>query len=471
MNSYKKLVNNSLIFAIGNLGTKLIIFFLVPLYTYYLTKSEFGTVDLLTTTLSFLIPIFTLSIFDSVFRFTMDKNYDKQAVLTNSLAVTFIGFILSFMIYPAVINIFPFDDFIFYFYLLLFVQTINTTLTQYIRAIGMVKLFAISGIINALVLLICNVFFLMFLHMGIIGYLISLVIANVFSSLFVGIGGKVQHDFIVTKINIELIREMLMYSIPLIPNALMWWVMGLSDRYIITYFLGLSAAGMYAVANKIPSILNIINSIFFQAWQMSAIEEDDSKDKSEFFSNVFNVFSIAMLVSTSLLLVFLKFIMEFFVADDYFAVWQYVPFLLLGIVFSSFSGFLGTNYIVAKKTSGVFKTSVIGAIINVVTNLVLIPIIGINGASIGTMLSFAIIWLLRIKDTKDFVNIKLNVKKLVLILIIISAQIGILYMNITFEYLLQIGLLVIVLLINLNEMKVIINKMISIISKKYIKSK
>ncbi|MCF7623646.1 MULTISPECIES: oligosaccharide flippase family protein [Bacillaceae] len=471
MNNYKKLVNNSLIFAVGNLGTKLIVFFLVPLYTYYLTKTEFGMVDLLTSTLSFLMPIFSLCIFDSVLRFAMDNNYDKQAVLANSLVVTFIGFVLSFLIYPILIYILPFDDFILYFYLLLFVQSINTILTQYVRAIGMVKLFACSGLINAFILLVCNIFLLMLFPMGIVGYLFSLVIANIFSSLFVIIGGKVQNDFNVKKINIKLTKEMLLYSIPLIPNALMWWIMGLSDRFIITYFLGLSANGLYAVANKIPSILNIINSIFFQAWQMSAIEEVDSKDKSKFFSNVFNVFSIAMLVSTSLLLILLKIIMKFFVADNYFDAWQYVPFLLLGVVFSSFSGFLGTNYIAAKKTSGVFKTSVIGAIINIVANVILIPIIGINGASIGTMLSFAVIWLLRIKDTREFVKVEINIKKMVFTLIALIVQIGLLYMNLAFECLFQIIIFIIIILINQNEMKDIIIKIMGFLSKRKIQSK
>lgn len=471
MNSYKKLFNNSIVFAIGNLGTKLIIFFLVPLYTYYLTKSEFGTVDLLTTTLSCLIPIFTLSIFDSVLRFAMDEKYDKQVVLINSLVVTVIGFIFSLIIYPIFMKILPFGDFILYFYLLLFVQSINATLTQYVRAIGMVKLFAISGIINALVLLTSNIFFLALFNMGIVGYLISIVIANVVSVIFVSIKGKIQYELALNKINIKLTKEMLIYSIPLIPNALMWWIMGFSDRYIITCFLGLSANGMYAVANKIPSVLNIVNSIFFQAWQMSAIEEVNSEDKSQFYSNVFNMFSIVMLISTSVLLVFLKFIMGFFVADNFFESWRYVPFLLLGVVFSSFSGFLGTNYIAAKKTSGVFKTSVIGAFINIIANITLIPIVGINGATIGTALSFFTIWLLRIRDTKKFVNIKINAVKITLTLFILLIQIGVLYQSPRFEPLLQGILLTSIISINFNEIKAVIKKVIAVTHKKYTVSK
>ncbi|WP_099330698.1 lipopolysaccharide biosynthesis protein [Priestia aryabhattai] len=466
MNIYKRLLNNSLIFAVGNLGTKLLVLLLVPLYTYYLSKEEFGTVDLLTTTLSFLIPIFTLSVFDSVLRFAMDKNCDKQSVLSNSLVVTLIGFIVLCCLYPLFTFLLPFEGFVSYFYSLLFLQSITTIFTQYIRALGKIKLFAWSGILNAFALLICNLIFLVLFHMGIIGYFISLIIANITTIIFVVMVGKVVQDLSVKKINIKLTKEMLVYSIPLIPNALMWWIMGLSDRFIITYYLGLGANGLYAVANKIPSVLNIINSIFFQAWQIAAIEEANSKDKSKFFSNVFNIFSIVMLTSTSIILVFLKLIVVVMVSASYNDVWKYVPFLLLGVVFSSFSGFLGTNYIAAKKTGGVFKTSVIGAIINIGTNLTLIPLLGINGASIGTLLSFAVIWILRIRDTKKFVNLQISIKKLTLTFTVIGIQIGILYINLKLEYILQIILLVVIILINLSDINMIIKAALRTVSKK-----
>ncbi|WP_026572831.1 lipopolysaccharide biosynthesis protein [Bacillus sp. UNC438CL73TsuS30] len=466
MNIYKKLISNSLIFAVGNLGSKLIVFLLVPLYTYYLTTSEFGLVDLMITATGLLIPAFSLSIFDSVLRFVMDKNYDKQAILINSFVVTFLGVAILIMLYPVLLILFPFDQYISYFYLLLIAQAISTILNQFIRANGKVKVFAASGIINALLLLILNVTFLVIFHKGITGYLLSLIFSYLGSSLFSFFVGKVFLEINLKKINFQLMKEMLQYSIPLIPNSLMWWIMSLSDRYVITFFLGLSANGLYALANKIPNILSIVSSIFFQAWQLSAIEESKSKEKSRFYTNVFNAFSITMLLSTSLILAHLKFIIELFVADNYYVAWKYVPFLLLGVVFSSFSGFLGTNYIAAKKTSGVFKTSVIGALINILANIILIPKIGINGAAVGTMLSFVAIWLLRIKDTKEFVTIKLNIIRLSLSLLFIFFQIGLLYNNLKFGYLFQILILVIIIIINYKDIKLLLIRVIEFRVKK-----
>ncbi|MGR9522913.1 oligosaccharide flippase family protein [Priestia megaterium] len=467
MNRYKKLVGNSIIFAIGNLGSKLITFFLVPLYTYYLSTKQYGTVDLIVTTLSMLVPIFTMSIYDAVLRFAMDKAYDKKVVISNALMLTVLGFLLAILIYPIFNKLVPFNNLLGYFYVLLFTQSINSSFLQFIRAIGKVKLFAFYGILNAFMILTLNIVFLVKLDLGIHGYLLSMIIADTISAFLIIFLGRVYRYISIKKLNIKLIKEMLLYSTPLIPNALMWWIMGVSDRYIISYFLGLSANGLYAIANKIPSLLNIVNSIFFQAWQLSAIEEVNSKDKSKFYSNVFNIFSTTMLVCTSIYLVSIKFIMGAFVSEGYYESWKYVPFLLLGVVFSSFAGFLGTNYIALKNTAGVFRTSIIGAIINATLNVLLIPLMGINGASISTMLSFAIIWILRIIETRHFVQIKLNLKHFILTLFVLLVQIYTLYKNISYEYIIQIILFIIIIIINLKDIKVIGNRLIKVVNKKF----
>ncbi len=447
-----------MVFAIGNLGTKLITFFLVPLYTFYLTTNEFGLVDLLTTTVTLLMPICTLSISDSVLRFVMDKKHDKQVILINSLLIVIVGYIFIIVLFPLIILL-PFNDYIVYFYILIIIQSIYSVFSQFVRAKGMVRLFAYSGIILALLLLISNLIFFVLFNMGIKGYFFSLIITYSFSCLLVFIKGGVYRELNIYKININILKEMLSYSIPLIPNALMWWIMSFSDRFLITYFIGLSANGIYAVASKIPSILNIVNSIFFQAWQMSAIEEYDSENKSKFYTNVFKIFSILMFLSTSLIIGLLKLIMHLLVEDNFVDSWKYVPFLLLGVVFSSFSGFLGTNYIASKKTKGVFKTSFLGAISNILLNLSLIPFFGINGASIATMISFLIIWIFRIRDTKRYVDIKLDIKKLILNISIIIIQIIILYMNIKMNLILQMSMFLVIIILNNKEVMFIFRKL------------
>lgn len=456
MSKYKKLFKNSVIFAIANLGTKIMTVLLVPFYTYVLSTEQYGTVDMIITTISLLLPVVSLSIFDSVLRFGMDRRYKKNTILTSSIIIMIIGFTISMIFIPIISFVEDVSSYILLFYLILIAQGLNSIFSQFVRANGDIKLFAANGVLNTFITLFFNIILLVGYDMGISGYLISILIANIISCIFLIICGKIYKYFRLKYYSASITKEMLKYSIPLIPNSLMWWIMNVSDRYVITMVLGISANGIYAVANKIPSLLNILNSIFFQAWQMSAIEEGNSEKKDEFFSNVFNTFASIMLIGTSLILVVIKFVINIFLSVDFRDAWKFVPFLLLGVVFSSFSGFLGTNYIAMKKTSGVFKTSIIGAAINIILNIVFVPLIGMNAAAISTMISFLIVWILRIHDTKNFVNIKLDIKGILIMLIIISIQIIVLYSNIKYEVLIQTMFFIIIIVINYTNIRLLL---------------
>ncbi|MCI1859005.1 MAG: polysaccharide biosynthesis C-terminal domain-containing protein [Sporolactobacillus sp.] len=465
MNRYKKLVVNSFIFTIGNLGMKLISLLLIPLYTYYLSTQQFGTADLVQTTLNLLYPIFTLSIADAVLRFVMDKSQDKNYVLNNAIVLVLLGNAFAWLLYPLLNVIFPFNAYLIYLYILLFTQSLNGVMMQFVKANGQVKIFASIGIIGSVTILVANILFLVFLHMGISGYLLSLIISDFVSFIILmSIGRVYQHLSI--SIDFLLIKAMTRYSIPLVPNALMWWIMGVSDRYFITFYLGLGANGLYAVANKIPNILSMLNFIFFPAWQISAIEEAKSKSKSAFYSNVFNVLATGMFVGTSLLLLFLKPIMRIVISPAFFKAWEYVPFLLVGVIFSTFANFLGTNYIAAKNTIGIFRTSIYGAAVNVGINVLLLPIMGTLGASISTMLSFLVIWLFRIAGTRSFITINIDIKKLIGNLSLIALQIVLLYINPPADALWQFVLFLLLLFINQKEIKLLYKKGAGLMAKR-----
>lgn len=448
MSAYKRLLKNSTIFAIANTGSKLLSIILVPFYTYVLTTEEFGTVDMLMTSISLMLPIITLSIFESTLRFSIKSDYNKKNIFTTSIAITLCGNILFLIFYPLLNKIPLLCNNIQLFYILLFLQSINSLLSQFARGINKVKLFATNGCMITFFMLILNIVFLSIFNLNIKGYLLSYIIAYLIGNLFLVFRLKVWNYLNIKSYNNILAKEMLMYSVPLIPNALMWWLMNVSDRYIITFFLGVSANGIYAVANKIPTVLNLVYSIFSQAWQLSAIEESDSKNKAEFYSNVFSIFSTVMFIGTSFIILFIKPLINVFVSSAYSDSWKYAPFLLLAAVFTSFSSFLGTNYIAMKETKGIFKTSLFGAVVNIILNIALIPLLGINGASFATMVSFFVVWIVRIYDTKSFVKLKLNLKLLLSNLLLIFVQI--IFLNLNFNFLNQLALFIILLFVNRN---------------------
>lgn len=448
MERYKKLLGNSAIFALGNLGSKLISFVLIPFYTFVLSRSQFGTVDLITSGTNFLLPVITLSIFDAVFRFTMDKHQDKKIIFMNGLVISFVGCLVGILIIPVLS---AFDvPMPLHIYMLLISSAILNLFSNFARAIGKVKIFAFGGILGTLVTASANVILLFVFRTGVEGYLNSIIIANLAVILFFIVMTKSSIKIDFNYVNKNIIYKMLIYSLPLIPNAFSWWINSSADKYFILLFIGPAANGIYAVASKIPTLLNVVNQIFFQSWQISAVEEVKSEDASAFYSKIFNYFWSVQFIGIGIILFILKPLMTIIVAENYDSAWKYVPFLLIAVMYSSMSGFLGTTYTAVKRTRGIFITTIIGSICNIIFGLIFVPIFGIQGASFAGLLSFGVVLLIRIIDTRKFIVIKTDIYNITLNHLFIFLMIYILF-TIENQNVLQISELIVlgfVLIIN-----------------------
>lgn len=429
MNQYKSLIKNSFLFAIGSIGSKAISFFMLPLYTRMLTTSDYGQLDILQTTISLLIPLVTLQVVEAVFRFSVDMRDKDSAskVLTNGIFLCLIGMLITLLLFPIFNNFEPFATYTTMFYLIMFLTIFHGIIKQFVRGLEKIKTFVAADLIYTGSFVTFNIVFLVNLRMGLRGYFLSMVLAHLVAIIVLIIFANVFKYLNLKSFNKKLLKTMLIYSIPLIPNGLMWWVMNVSDRYILTYFLGFDATGIYSVSYKFPSLITLMNSIFFMAWQLSAMQEYGKDGYDNFYKNIFGVLSSFLLLITAAVLLILKPLMSVFVADAFYESWKYVPLLLVGTVFQAFSSFFGTNYTASKKTKGAFTTSVYGAIVNVGINLLLIPIWGIQAAAFSTMLAYLTMWLLRIFDTKKFVKIKIDWKSLIFSIVLIGIQIVGLY--------------------------------------------
>ena len=184
----------------------------------------------------------------------------------------------------------------------------------------------------------------------------------------------------------------------------------------------MAANGIFAVSNKIPTIINLLNTIFQQAWQMSAIEEyNDSDQENSFISSVYEYFVLFMVLGTSGIMIFVYPIVAYTFSSDYFSSLKYIPFLLIAAMFSSFAGFLGTNYVAAKNTIGALKTSFVGAAINVILTFIFIKGLGLTGVSYAMIIAYFITWVYRIFDTKSLVEtgkLSLSLRASILLLLL-----------------------------------------------------
>lgn len=463
-NRYKDLITNSFVFAIGNLGSKLIGFFLVPLYTYALTTSQYGLVDVLTTTVSVFLPIVSLSIFDAVFRFAMDQNENKKYVFTNGLMITLYSAGVMLIAYP--ILIFFKIPLVLPFLIILFLNVLLSILQNFVRGIGFVKRFALAGIVNVVALGISNIVFLVIFKLGIQGYLISIILSFLCSIIFLSLSTKIWIFIDFNLVSLTGMKRFLQYSIPLIPNSLSWWFTNDSSRFFILFFVGVSGNGLFAVSNKIPTILAVFFSIFAQAWQISAVSEFKKKDASIFYSKVFNLLISFSFILVGFFILFDQQFMRIYVSSKFFQSWEYVPSLLLAATFSNFSTFLGTIYLAAKRTSGIFSTTVFGMIINVVACALLIPVIGVHGAGVGGTLGFLAVTILRYFQTKKILIINIDWRVSTTSFLTILIMTGILLAQVRFSYVINTILMILIIIVNHQQLSTIINKMIVFVLKK-----
>lgn len=464
MNKYSKLAKNTGIFFIANFGSKILTFLLVRFYTELLSQAEYGVIDLVSTTASLAFPILTLCITEAVLRFSIDDGENLGKTLTNGLFVAALGNLVFIFLMPALMQIDLFADNVAWLYLLTLSNSFHAIVTHFSRGIGKTKLFAAAGLMHTILQIGLNIIFLITFSWGMRGYFISAVLANVVTTAIVFVWGGL-HKYIIKEIDKKYLRVMLVYAIPLIPNSVFWWIMQSSNRYFITFMLSEEANGLYAVANKIPTLITTISGIFFQAWQLSAVEEVTSKDKSVFYTKVFSALSTLLIIASSFIMVVLQPVYRVLTEESFYVGWTSTPFLLCAMVYSCYSSFLGTNYVAMKKTNGVFLTTVIGAVANIVFNIVFIPVMGLEGSALATLFAFIITWASRIIGTRHFVKIQYPMVSFWLPSLVILLQ-AMLLTFITDSILVQLGLFLLVLLLLNKEIIYYVTKGVSFVSSK-----
>ncbi|MBU7003682.1 oligosaccharide flippase family protein [Pediococcus pentosaceus] len=417
MNRTKKLFSNSAIFVVANMGSKLISFIMVPLYSYYLSTKEFGTVDLILTTVNLFLPVVSLSLYDAVFRFIMDKSTKHSKILSTA----FYSILLLSIFLGGIISCFDFlqRDYLVLFSVILSMSSIFSMFQNYVRASGKSKVFALSGVLNTVIFAIFNVILIIIINLGVLGYLISYLAAIFISILYLFFHEHLWKYIKLKNYSLIELKQMLKYSLPLIPNSLAWWFTNDASKFFILMFVGISGNGLFAVANKLPSIVNMFFNVFSQAWQISAIDEFSSEDGAEYISKVLKyLIGVQVILIASFMLILQPF-MKILFSSQYFEAWKYVPLMLISVLFANLSAFLGTMYLAAKKTTAIFTTTVVGMVVNVLFSYFLTPIFGITGTCLGVVFGFAVVVVIRIIDVKKIIEIKLEWNKLLISIVVI----------------------------------------------------
>lgn len=405
------LLRNTLIFTLGNIGSRMISFFLIPLYTNVLTTSQYGTVDLITTISTVAGPVLTLNIAEAVMRFGLDKDADREKNTQCGSVVLFGATIIGLILIPICGNISTIAEYAIYIYLYVISLAASQLFLYDLRGKELLFQYSIGNILQTFMIAILNIFFLLHLKMGTRGYLLAYIVANFIVAIYAIIGGKSFKAFSFHNVDKIKLKEMVRYSVVLIPNTFMWWIMNSSDRIMVTYMISAAANGIYAVSYKLPTLVSVLSGIFNQAWSYSAIREEGTSDETAYNNKIFRTLvAITFMLAVGLLLVIKPFL-KVYVSDDYYSAWKYTPFLIIGCVFLTLGTFIGTSYTVHKDSFGYLFSGTFGAAFNIALNFMLIPKIGVYGAALATCISYILVFVFRLYHTRKYITYDIKYKE------------------------------------------------------------
>lgn len=422
MNRYKNLITNTIVFGIGTFSSKLLVFFLVPLYTSVLSKEQMGISDMIVNVANLLYPIATVSITSAMLRFGMDKHYKKADVFSSGIVATACSFLVFLALYPVVNNVKSMEGYGYLVYIYMFTGVLRGLCSQFVRAKEYIRLYTIDGVLATTTTIVFNIMFLVVFKLGVVGYVLATICSDLCSSIFLFLRGRLFRYVKFKAIRRSTVMAMLRYSLPLIPSFVSWWMTNTADRYVVNYYDGAAMNGLFAMSYKLPTVISVLSTIFIEAWQMSAIKEGESKDRGAFFTRVFSVYSSFLFAAGSGLIMLAQPIIRLWMDEKFYEAWRYIPFLIIATIFSSFVTFMGSIYMVEKKNIMSLVTAVLGAVLNVGLNFWWVPIYGPNGAAFASFLCFILVFLMRVVNTKKYINMKFSTMRMVVNVAILLAQ-------------------------------------------------
>ena len=400
------------IYAIGNLGSKVITFFMVPLYTFFIDKTEdFGYYDVCLTVIFLLMPFVTLQLRDGAFRFLLDTKdtTQRQRIVTLVYRTLFASMLLSVVVTLAIATFFEVPH-LWLILALLVAMSLQEVVSQVFRGLGDNKAFVLVGILSAFGIGIFSLIFVAWLDMGVTGIFIANIVARLVAIALVEMKVKTFSKFFRMKISVKAVsKDIFKYTLPLLPGAVCWWLTGSSDRWFIEEYLGWDINGLYAVPLRFVSILQTLATIFYQAWQETAILQYDSPDRNSFFTKIFNCYIFLLCGILIGFCYMLKLCYGMIVGPNYQSSILYLYPMAISTTIFAISAFFDMGYQCAKNTVRTLPAIVLSAVVNIGLNFLLVPRYGVSGVIATSIVTYLVLVTYRWFDIKRFFTLKIEI--------------------------------------------------------------
>ena len=419
-----RFLSNIAFLGVGTAISKLTVFFLMPLYTASLGPADFGTVDVLVNTAVLLLPLASLGAPEAIFRFVAGGAPERESLAIGRKMLT-AGLVVLILVLPFLGFFAVLRPYLIYLFFYVSASVLRSYLSHLLRAKGHYGVYALQQAFCTLTTVLLAVLFLRGLSLGVRGYLLAVLLSDAVTALMIVLYlGTAMLPKAVSERTADLRRRMLRYAIPLIPTATMWWALSVSDRYFLLYYHGEAANGIYAAAAKLPALLTFATGLFLEAWHFTAIREGE-EGRQRLFERIYGALLPMLVLFVAFLILFARPLVGVLFAADFASAALFVPFLAISALFSALSSFLGSVYVVKLRSGNSLLTALVGVAVNVVLDLVWIPLWGTMGAVAATFFSYAAVFLWRAVDCRRVMPFRLHAEKLLLstVLLFVTARV------------------------------------------------
>ncbi|WP_027438519.1 lipopolysaccharide biosynthesis protein [Lachnospira multipara] len=427
----ESLAKNTLILSLGTIIPKITSFITLPIITLCLTKNEIGFNELIMMFSILMLPVATLQIQTAAFRFLIDVRDDEEEIKKIISSIIVFTFITSLIALVVVFLCLYKEDLYLRFLICLYylADIFVNTLRQICRGLGKNGEYSKSIIVSSFSTLVFIIALVFILSWGLIGVVASSFLSSFIAFIYLFFKIKLYRFFSMSFFNKEILKKMLSYTIPLIPNSISGWLMRLADRLVVTVFMGVSANAVYSLACKIPNLIDNLQNTFVLAWQENASIVSKDSDAGEYYTRVFHMLFNLITGSLGLLIAISPVLFKLLIKGDYEEAYFQMPILFMAMFFLGLSTFLGGIYLAFKKTKSIGLTTTVAAVINLVFDISLIRYLGLYAASISTMLAYIFLFLFRIIDVQKIIRIRVNISHMILMIIILLIECGIFYLD------------------------------------------
>lgn len=407
MNRGQKFAKRTLIYMVGSFGSKILSFLLLPLYTHLIPASEYGQYDLIITTISLIIPLVTLQTQEAIISGMIADDIENEQIIKATNRILLINIFVTIIVCILLNKLYDIQYFGFILGIIV-IRSIMITFQQYVRGLGNSLLYASVGVVYTIIFLTFNIILVCKFKLGIYGLFVSEIIASTLIVVIILIleGKKIIN--INCNLNLRVLKWVVKYSFPLVPNAISWWFISASDRYVINIFLGDTANGVYAISYKFANILQTVASLMYLSWQEISLEEYKKKDMAHFLSTAFNIYARFLIPVAMVAFFVTKYIIQFMFAQEYQEAWKYTGWLFLGTAYIAMSSQLNTCYLVQGKTTKILTGTLIAGAVNIIVDLIFVKTLGLYSACISTAISAFVLIVIRIFDNKKYYDLEID---------------------------------------------------------------